>query len=442
MVSVGAGQRTGLSRVTLVGDRRRVDLLLPSTDPVGRLLPDILRLLDDQNSGPAAARHLVTVDGTVLAPDATLGGAAVPDGSVLRLVRADDASPAPLAPTAADVRTVRWRPAVRRRTAGAATFVLAVAVGVLTRTSVDHATAAAALAGAGLVAALLGAVAGRSRGHEPGAALMLSGGALGLIAAWTAADAYAWPWPGRLAMVAGALGLTLLLLGLCSPVGRGGLTGAGAVAATAAVWEAVAAVEGDTARLGAVLAVVSVAALGVLPRLALTAAGLTALDDHRSGGASVSRHEVDIALAATHRHLTLPTVVTAASATAAGLLAVTTATWWTVPLTCVLVVVLLARARAFPLAAEVVALLTAAAVLLVRLTALWLTDTDVSPYAPLAALTVVAVLPLAALTPGPPQRLRTRLRRLTDLAETAGVIVLFPLVIGALGGYALLLDVL
>ncbi|MFE7115032.1 EsaB/YukD family protein [Streptomyces sp. NPDC057654] len=442
MGSVGAGQRTGLSRVTLVGDRRRVDLLLPSTDPVGRLLPDILRLLDDQNSGPAAARHLVTADGTVLAPDATLGGAAVPDGSVLRLVRADDASPAPLAPTAPDVRALRWRPAARRRTASAATFALAVAAGVLTRTSVDPATAAGALAGAGLVAALLGALAGRSRSHGPGTTLMLTGGALGLIAAWTAADAHAWPGLGRLAVAAGVSALTLLLLGLCSPLGRGGLIGAGAVAATAAVWEAVGAMEGDTARLGAVLAVVSVVALGALPRLALTAAGLTALDDHRSRGASVSHHEVDTALAATHRHLALATLVAAASATAAGLLALTAATWWTVPLTCVLVVVLPARARAFPLAAEVAALLTAAAVLLVRLTALWLTDTNTPPYVPLAALAVAAALPLTALTPGPPQRLRPHLRRLTDLAETTGVITLFPLAIGALGGYALLLDAL
>ncbi|MEV0278323.1 EsaB/YukD family protein [Streptomyces sp. NPDC050610] len=485
------GQRTGLSRVTLVGDRRRVDLLLPSADPVGLLLPDILRLLDDQNSGPPGARHLVTADGAVLAPDTTLGEAAVPDGSVLRLVRADGAMPASAATgldvradgaspasevtglgvwadgvspasevtglgvradgalsaasaaTGLDVRALRWRPVARRRTAGLAAFALAVAVGVLTRTGLGHAAAAAVLLGAGVVAALSGALAGRARNRALGITLMLTGGALGLIGAWTAADAYAWPGSGRLAAVAGALAVTMLLLGLCSPVGRGGLIGAGAVVVTTAVWEAVAAVEGDLTRLGAVLAIASVVALGALPRLALTAAGLTALDDHRSGGASVSRHEVETALAATHRQLSPATLVTAASATAAGLLIVTAATWWTVPLTSVLVVVLLSRARAFPLVAEVVALLAAAGVLLVRLTMVWIAHTDGSPYAPLAALAVAAVLPLVALSARrPPERLRARLRRLIDLAEAAGVIVLFPLAIGAFGGYALLLNAL
>ncbi|NED84780.1 hypothetical protein G3I76_32380, partial [Streptomyces sp. SID11233] len=34
-----------LSRVTLVGERRRADLVLPAGEPVGVLLPEILRVL-------------------------------------------------------------------------------------------------------------------------------------------------------------------------------------------------------------------------------------------------------------------------------------------------------------------------------------------------------------------------------------------------------------
>ncbi|MFH8979715.1 EsaB/YukD family protein [Streptomyces varsoviensis] len=445
MVSVGAEQRTGqraeLSRVTLAGEHRRVELLLPATEPVGRLLPEILRLLDDRDSAPPGARHLVTADGAALAPDTTFAAAALPDGSVLRLVRADATPPAPAA-FHLDVRALRRRPAALRRTAGLATLALAVAVGVLTRTSLDHATAAWALLAAGLVAALAGAVAGRARDHLLGTPLLLTGGALGLLGAWTAADAHGWPGAGRLAAAAAAPAVTSLLLGLCSPAGRAGLIGAGSVVAAAAAWAAVSAMTDDAARAGAVLAVVSVVVLGALPRLALTAAGLTDLDDHRSGGASVSRHEVGTALAATHRDLCPATLVAAASATAAGLLTVTAATWWTVALTSVLAVVLLARSRAFPLVTEVVALLAAAGVLLVRLTALWIGHTDGPPYAPLAALAVVAVLPLAALPVRAPLPPRSRLRRLTDLAETVGVIALFPLAVGALGGYALLLHAL
>lgn len=43
----GAASRTSLGRVTLVGERRRVDLVLPAQEPLGALLPDVLRLLGD-----------------------------------------------------------------------------------------------------------------------------------------------------------------------------------------------------------------------------------------------------------------------------------------------------------------------------------------------------------------------------------------------------------
>src|SRR5690606_21761992 len=105
------------------------------------------------------------------------------------------------------------------------------------------------------------------------------------------------------------------------------------------------------------LAGISVVLLGVLPRLAMTVSGLTGLDDRRTGGASVSRYAVGTALAATHRGLVLATVTLGVSAAAAGVLALRTATAWTVPLGVVLLLVLALRARAFPLTAEVVVLL-------------------------------------------------------------------------------------
>jgi hypothetical protein len=130
----------GLSRVTVVGDRRRVDVVLPSDEPVGRLLPDVLRLLDDPVAAPPMLRHLVTADGTVLPQEATLATAAVPDGAVLRLVRAQDAPPAPVVHDVTDevaddldLRGWRWRPAARRWTATLATLGLALVAGLLAR---------------------------------------------------------------------------------------------------------------------------------------------------------------------------------------------------------------------------------------------------------------------------------------------------------------------
>ncbi|NEC16873.1 type VII secretion integral membrane protein EccD, partial [Streptomyces parvus] len=254
-------------------------------------------------------------------------------------------------------------------------------------------------------------------------------------------DAYAWSGPARLASVATAVALALLLLGFFSPLGRGGLIGAGATAVVAAVWEAVAAVESDPARLGAVMAVFSVVLLGMLPRLALMASGLTALDDRRSGGASVSRHDVADALAATHRGLALATVVTAVSATAAGWLLTLAArpTVWTVLLPSLVAVVLLSRARAFPLVAEVVALFSAAAVLLVRLVMLWM-DQASGGAGPVVVLGVAALLPLLVLSVEPPEHVRVRLRRTADLVESIGMVGLFPLAIGVFGVYGQLLD--
>ncbi|MYR63775.1 type VII secretion integral membrane protein EccD, partial [Streptomyces sp. SID625] len=260
-----------------------------------------------------------------------------------------------------DLRAWRWRPAARRTSAGVATVGFAVAAGVLARREFALESVTTALAVVTVVCLVAGALVARIGQGNRGlaTALLLATGGLGLLTAWTAADAYDWSGTARLAGVVAALVVTLVLLAYFSPLGRGGLVGAGAATAIAVVWEAVAALQDRPDRLGAVMAVFSVVLLGLLPRLALMASGLTGLDDRRSSGASVSRHQVANALAATHRGLALATVVTAASAAAGGWL-LTTAhepTVWTVALAALTAVVLLSRARAFPLVAEVVALL-------------------------------------------------------------------------------------
>ncbi|GCB94684.1 hypothetical protein SALB_07485 [Streptomyces noursei] len=228
-------------------------------------------------------------------------------------------------------------------------------------------------------------------------------------------------------------------LGYFSPLGRGGLAGAVATAVIAVAWEAVAAVQGDPARLGAVMAVFSLVVLGLLPRLALMASGLTALDDRRSAGVSVSRHQVGTALAATHRGLALATTITAVSAAAAGWLLTLAErpTVWTVVLASLVVAVLASRARAFPLVAEVVALLVAASCLVVRLVMVWMEQAGGG--GPLVVLCVAAVLPLVALAVQVPEHVQVRLRRMADLVESIGMVGLFPLAFGVFGVYGQLL---
>ncbi|MFF2716775.1 type VII secretion integral membrane protein EccD [Streptomyces sp. NPDC058011] len=442
--------RSELSRVTLVGERRRADIVLPSDTPIGQLLPDILQLLDDRAASRPLTRQLITSDGSALPHESTLASAGISDGAVLRLVRIHAAPPAPVVHDVTDqvadtldLQAWRWRPAARRVAAGASTVAFAVVAALLARREFPLDALAGALAVVTVVLLVGGALCARIGAGNRGlaTALLFVSGGLGVLTAWTAADAYGWSGPARLAAVAAAVALALLLLGFFSPLGRGGLIGAGATTAVTAVWEAVAAVESDPARLGAVMVVFSVVLLGMLPRLALMASGLTALDDRRSGGVSVSRHDVSNALAATHRGLALATVVTAVSATAAGWLLTLAAqpTVWTVLLPSVVAVVLLSRARAFPLVAEVVALFAAAAVLVVRLVMLWM-EQDSGGAGPVLVLGMAALLPLLALSVEPAEHVRVRLRRTADLVESIGMVGLFPLAVGVFGMYGQLLN--
>ncbi|MDG4856780.1 type VII secretion integral membrane protein EccD [Streptomyces sp. T-3] len=449
---VSQAGRVGLSRVTLVGERRRIDLVLPSDEPIGRLLPEVLRLLDDEVAARPVPRHLVTADGSALPYGSTLASAEVADGAVLRLVRVEDAPSAPVVHDVTDevaedlgLRAWRWRPQARRVTAGAAVLVWALAAGLLARGEFALSTVATVLLVVGAVAAAGGALCGRVGQRGLATTLIVTGGALAVLGAWTLADANQWSGARRLAVVALAVTVALLLLGWFSPLGRGGMIGAGAIAAVSLCWGGVAALQtgasaaGEQARTGAVLAAVSLIALGLLPRVALMASGLSGLDDRRLGGTSVSRHEVGSALTATHRGLALATIVAAGSSAAAGVFLLRAPTAWTVPLAVIVAVVLWLRARAFPLIAEVVVLLIAGSVVVLQLVTAWL-EREGSAFGPLAALAALVVVPMVVLAVQPAEHVRVRLRRLGDLLETVGVIALFPLVIGVFGVYGRLLD--
>ncbi|MGW2616189.1 type VII secretion integral membrane protein EccD [Streptomyces sp. NPDC001500] len=448
-----AGGPAALSRVTLVGERRRVDLVLPAQEPVGVLLPEIMRLLDDRVEDRPASRHLVTVDGSALDHDSTLETAGIRDGAVLRLVRVEDAPPAPVVHDVSDEvaeglgdRWGQWGPVARRITAGVACVGWAVVAAVFARAHFDRSAVAGALLACAGAAAAAGAVLGRLRRQAPAATLLCAGGALGVLGVWSLVDVVGGDSAGalRLAGAAAVGALVLVLLGLFTPLGRGGVVGAAAVALAAVGWEAVLAAQSGAgtaeqqARVGAVVGVVCVVLLGVLPRLALMASGLSGLDDRRAGGVSISRHQVSAALAAAHRGLVLATITVAASAAAGAVLAVRSASGWTVSLAAVVALVLALRARAFPLVAEVVVLLAAAAGVAVRLLTVWAERSSAA--APLAVLVALAVLPLAVLAVQPAEHVRVRLRRFGDLLESVGVITLLPLLVGVFGVYGRLLD--
>ncbi|MFF3747251.1 EsaB/YukD family protein [Streptomyces kronopolitis] len=444
MVSVSTGRGSGavsgtsLSRVTLVGERRRVDLVLPARESLGALLPEVLRLLGDRPGQHPLSRRLMAADGRVLSPDDSLASARVADGAELRLVP-EDGAPAAAAPDTTDevadelrVHGRRWGARSRTWTAGAASVLLAAIAGTA-GLSWYGSGAALPLGIAGASAAVLGAVRAGPARRPLHTALLLLGGALGVLAAWQASA----PGAERLAAVGLTVAAVLALLGIRSGPVRGGLVGAAAIVCAVGAWEAGLALTGP-ARTGVALGALSVLVLGYLPRLALRTAGLTRLDDLRSGGAPVSRHQVATALGATHRGLAPATVAVAVSAGAAGVLAGQAGDGWSAAAAALLCLVTLARARAYPLAAEVLALLAAGTAVAVSLTLRWAAASG-DPAGALAVLGVLAVLPLAALAPRPPEHVRDRLRRLLDLVESVGAVALIPVALGAFGVYSGLL---
>jgi hypothetical protein len=92
----------------LVGARRRVELVLPPREPLGVLLPEGLRLLDD---GSSPHDRLIAADGSALGPDSTLESVGVSDGAVLRLVRGEGSTSTSGEDICVDLRTWRRRPA-------------------------------------------------------------------------------------------------------------------------------------------------------------------------------------------------------------------------------------------------------------------------------------------------------------------------------------------
>jgi type VII secretion integral membrane protein EccD len=433
------------SRVTLVGSRRRIDLVLPSTEAVGSLLPDLLAMLGDEAASPPRGRQLVGADGEVLAPEATLAEAGIPDGAVLRVVAQHDVPPAPVVHDVieevsddTDTRAGRWGPVARRWTATAGVVAGCLLLAwMLGRAAPSRALAADLRTLAALALLGCGVVAGRVR--EPvGTALVLGGGAVALTASAAATEFVGWPAHARLVAAAAVAAGVTVLLGLTSPLGRVGVVGGGLALVLAAAWGAGVAAGLPPERLAAVMGVASVVLLGLLPRVALTASGLTALDDRRTAGEEVGRRDAVAAIAAAHRGLSIATVATAASTALAGVLLAGAPSRWTVPLALALVVVLASRARVYPLVAEVAALLAAAGTVLAALLALWLDRSGLA--GPLAAVLALIAVGLVVLGVEFPEHVRARFRRHGDRLEAVAVLAAVPLAIGVFGTYGKLLS--
>lgn len=434
---------TSFTRLTLVGSTRRADVVVPSDEGIAALLPRLLEIVEEAPRLQPATTALVRATGEQvdLALDAATQQLA--DGEVLRVVRAAAAPPSPEVADVTDVaseelaaRADRWDVDVRQRVAATVAGAATAAAGAVLAPEVPGTALAAGAAGAALAVAAVAVGLGRSGRRHPARVLTATGlGAAVVVGAALTTD---------LGAAAAALtALTVAWLVLAAGAGwarrdRGALAGAGAGAVLTGVHVALGALlPGDVA--GAVAAVLALVLLGLLPGYAMTAAGLTAIDDAVLDGALPARDRVRRSLDDAYRGLTWSTAAVAVALTVACSGLLTSHDPGAVALGAVAVAVTALRSRSMPLAVQGVALWSAVAVPLVLAVVLaW------GPAAPAvtAGAVLAAVLLLAATSAlRPSGQQRARWRRTGDVVELLLVLAVLPLLLGVLGVYGELLGV-
>lgn len=424
------------TRLTVVGSARRGDVVLPSDEEVAVLLTPLLDLVEEPTG--AGDLTLVRTTGEELDPSATLAAQGVLDGEIVRVTRTDEAPPpaetADVTETATDVLAQtagHWDDRARRTTGSVGVAALVGVAGALCATRYPGVPV---VAGLGVLVALALVVAATARGFAAvvaGAAAAALGIGLGLGLAGTTPA-------GVGAALAAPLVVGWLALGITAPRDRGRLTGA-ATGLSLTVLAAVLLASGASLDVtAAVVVTVAVVLLGILPWLALSAAGVHLLDDAALEGQAPENVRVTSSLVSAYGALTWSTVALAlAIAVGAPVLVATpSAAARTLAVASVLVTAL--RSRPMPLTRQVVPLWSAVVVACaVGAVLAW----PGLPGVAMAVLAALAVAGVVATTVRPNAQQRARLRRAGDTIEALAVLTLVPALIGVLGVYDLMLEV-
>ena len=435
----GAPRTARLTRLTLSGSRRRADLVLPSDEPVGLLVPDLVAMVGGAGGPAPGGYQLTTVDGMALDLSASLRDAGVPDGALVRLDPIIESPPAPILHDVADHVSDdldrlrgRWDAASLRWTA-TAVVAFAALVGALLAAPVAGAlpllVAAAALAAAGVAVA--------TAGNRPaGVALLLAAAPPALVAVPSTTPLVPLHHMGRALVVA----VVVVLVCVVSGQLRAGAFGGGALLAQLGAWWLFGAVGMAVEQAAALLAILPVAVLGLLPRLAVMASGLAGLDDRQATDEPVTRVAAVAAVDAAHRGLALACLATAASAAVAGWVLAATGTGWTLTLAGLTALAVLIRLRAFPLTVEVVALVAAAVVIGLGLVLRWTASAPGLWWAGVLTVAAAGAIAVVLLAYRPRPHVRARARQIADRLEGLVVVAMVPVAVGVFGGYERLLD--
>ncbi|TDD58553.1 secretion protein snm4 [Kribbella antibiotica] len=433
------------SRVTVIGQRRRLDAVLPADEPLGVLLPDLLRMLDEPLQSSPQRRFLTTATGVLVPPEGTLASAQIIDGAVLRLAAEGELPPPP---TVYDVteeavedlkrRGTTFKPAHRRVLAATGLVFSIIAGAISLLVAAPNAIAAAALLVLAAIAAFVGIALGRSGNKVVAVPLVIVASVLLALSV------------GFWVLDAGAsLGLTIAVGALCLAVGplffsAAGLAGGGLVAGMTSVLFVVVWMLGvgtglAADRVGALAGILAVVLLGLLPRMALALSGLSGLDDKRASGQEIMRGDVQSALNAAHLGLALATVPIAVSSGVAGIFLLKAGGPWAVALALVLAFLLASRSRLYPLVQEVAVLFAAAFTIVSGCVLIAAFNGQGGAFIALGLLVLVAMFCAFGLGFAPAEHVRARLTQLLDYLEVGAIIVTVPLALGVFGVYTNLL---
>ncbi|MBA8793639.1 hypothetical protein FHX74_001244 [Friedmanniella endophytica] len=448
---------TDFTRLTVIGSRKRAELVVPDDETLGGLLPRLMELLDEPSGPVGRPLTLVRVTGEQVEAGLTAAEQQLADGEQLRLVRADEAPPPPEVADVTDVvgdtfadRRGRWsagsRYAVGAVVIGAGTAVAAlsrpVPVGVLVLVVAVLALVAVAAGRLGTLptpTAPTGAPEGR---RWPVIAATAAAAGLCLPLGRELARAVTAGVPGDAALVWPVLAAALVWLVLGAGVGGGlghrpalpaALLGAGLLAVPLALASAGLTVEHAVAVTGGV----AVVALGLLPWYALTSSGLTGLDDQVLDGAPSRRSDAVRTVDDAYATLSWSAVAVALPLAGTAAVLVGSRDRWTLVLGLAVVTVTALRTRAFPLTVQQVPLCLATATGAVVAVLRHHPAFTPAERAGLLVLLVVVVAVAAGVRPAAHHR--ARLRRFGNLVEALAVIALVPLVLGSFGVFADLL---
>ncbi len=417
------------TRVTIVGTRQKADLVLPDTEPVSALLPDVLDLLDETAEGAARPVALSTTVGEQLDTSLTLAEQEVRHGTILRLVRVDAAPPPPDVADVTDVvsDTTSTRPDAWNRGWGTA-----AAAAVATVLGVYAAPTLGALEIAVPVALGVAAVLAARLGHRP-PSVVLAGAAIGSALGPATTLAKGGPGDEPIAVFLVWFALAGLIAGAAWAVGVGQrAVGLGTLAGPVlvAIWFTAQALGVDPTPAAAITTILGALLLGLLPGIAMSLSGLSGIDDRVVEGQRVARDETRVTVHAAHRTLTAATVTTALVTGALAWQLITADDLWGRLVAAAVSLLLLLRVRVLPLAPQRLALIAGGGTPLVAFLIDWASGASA-----VHALALLGVVLLLALLVGwrPPAHIAARLRRAAGTLELFVVLPLIPLLLASLG---------